>query len=139
MVERGNDSIVYSKWRVVIYGVLIENFCKVNKFDRAIKSLNKSVEKEIILRRQNSLDMEASAYNPMIQYLCHHCQTGKAEILFWQLMKKGVLDPTTFNNLIGGHAKRRESRFKGLVEDGMIQSGNRVMKEHGGEGSERST
>ncbi|XVF29754.1 hypothetical protein REPUB_Repub15cG0149400 [Reevesia pubescens] len=87
------------------YGVLIENFCKANEFDRAIKLLDKLVEKEIVLRLENSLDMEASAYNPMIQYLCHHGQTGKAEVLFRQLMKKGVLDPTAFNNLIRGHAK----------------------------------
>ncbi|XVF37372.1 hypothetical protein REPUB_Repub20aG0002300 [Reevesia pubescens] len=54
------------------YGVLIENFCKVNEFDQAIKLLDKLVEKEIVLRPENSLDMEASAYNPMIQYLCQN-------------------------------------------------------------------
>ncbi|KAE8727869.1 Pentatricopeptide repeat-containing protein [Hibiscus syriacus] len=87
------------------YGVLIENFCKANEFDRAIKLLDKLVEKEIVLRPENSLQIEANAYNPMIQYLCHHGQTGKAEVFFRQLMKKGVLDPTAFNNLIRGHAK----------------------------------
>ncbi|KAL4272936.1 hypothetical protein GQ457_13G027210 [Hibiscus cannabinus] len=87
------------------YGVLIENFCKANEFDRAIKLLDKLVEKEIVLRPENSLEIEANAYNPMIQYLCHHGQTGRAEVFFRQLMKKGVLDPSAFNNLIRGHAK----------------------------------
>ncbi|OMO88493.1 hypothetical protein CCACVL1_08359 [Corchorus capsularis] len=87
------------------YGVLIENFCKANEFDQAIKLLDKLVEKEIVLRPQSSVDMEASAYNPIIEYLCHHGQTGKAEVFFRQLMKQGVLDPIAFNNLIRGHAK----------------------------------
>ncbi|KAE8675020.1 hypothetical protein F3Y22_tig00111701pilonHSYRG00001 [Hibiscus syriacus] len=65
----------------------------------------KLVEKEIVLRPENSLEIEAIAYNPMIQYLCHHGQTGRAEVFLRQLMKKGVLDPTAFNNLICGHAK----------------------------------
>ncbi|OMP09232.1 hypothetical protein COLO4_05681 [Corchorus olitorius] len=87
------------------YGVLIENFCKANEFDQAIKLLDKLVEKEIVLRPQSSVDIEASAYNPIIEYLCHYGQTGKAEVFFRQLMKKGVLDPIAFNNLIRGHAK----------------------------------
>ncbi|KAJ0088744.1 hypothetical protein Patl1_32110 [Pistacia atlantica] len=87
------------------YGVLIENFCKAEMFDRAIKLLDKLVEKEIILRPQNSVHVEASAYNPMIQHLCHNGQTGKAEIFFRQLMKTGALDPIAFNNLICGHSK----------------------------------
>ncbi|KAM4089389.1 hypothetical protein ACB094_07G148400 [Castanea mollissima] len=74
------------------YGVLIENFCKAEDYDQAIKP-------------QSSLDMEPSAYNPMIQYLCKHGQTGKAEIFFRQLMKKGVLDSVAFNNLLCGHSK----------------------------------
>lgn len=87
------------------YGILIENFCKAEMYDRAIKLLDKLVEKEIILRPQSTLDMEASSYNLMIQHLCHNGQTGKAEIFFRQLMKKGVLDPVAFNNLIRGHSK----------------------------------
>ncbi|KAJ0028183.1 hypothetical protein Pint_35639 [Pistacia integerrima] len=87
------------------YGVLIENFCKAEMFDQAIKLLDKLVEKEIILRPQNSVHVEASAYNPMIQHLCHNGQTGKAEIFFRQLMKTGALDPIAFNNLICGHSK----------------------------------
>ncbi|KAB1223743.1 hypothetical protein CJ030_MR2G016672 [Morella rubra] len=87
------------------YGVLIENFCRGELYDRAVKLLDKLIEKEIILRPQSSLEMEPSAYNPMIQYLCNHGQTGKAEMFFRQLMKKGVLDSVAFNNLICGHSK----------------------------------
>ncbi|GAV88336.1 PPR domain-containing protein/PPR_1 domain-containing protein/PPR_2 domain-containing protein/PPR_3 domain-containing protein [Cephalotus follicularis] len=87
------------------YGVLIENFCKANAFDRAIKLLDKLIEKEIVLRPQSDLEMEASAYNPIIQYLCHHGQTAKAENFFRQLMKRGVQDSSAFNNLICGHSK----------------------------------
>ncbi|GLT53752.1 hypothetical protein SLA2020_270020 [Shorea laevis] len=87
------------------YGVLIENFCKSEVYDRAVKLLDKLIEKEIILRQQSSLEMEPSSYNPMIQYLCNHGQTGKAETFFRQLMKKGVLDSVAFNNLICGHSR----------------------------------
>ncbi|XP_058003491.1 pentatricopeptide repeat-containing protein At2g37230-like [Hevea brasiliensis] len=45
------------------YGVLIENFCKVEEYDRAMKFLDKLVEKEIILRPQSTLEMESNAYN----------------------------------------------------------------------------
>ncbi|KAK7284015.1 hypothetical protein RIF29_13766 [Crotalaria pallida] len=87
------------------YGVLIENFCEANVYDKAVKLLDKLIEKEIILRPQSSYEMEASAYNPMIKYLCDNGQTIKAETFFRQLMKKGVMDSDAFNNLIRGHSK----------------------------------
>ncbi|KAK2448851.1 hypothetical protein P8452_12875 [Trifolium repens] len=87
------------------YGVLIENFCKANVYDRAEKLLDKLVEKDIILRPENSFEMGPSAYNPMIEYLCDNGRTVKAETFFRQLMKKGVLDSVAFNNLIRGHSK----------------------------------
>lgn len=87
------------------YGLLIEKFCKAGVYDQAVKLLDKLVEKEIILRPQSTLEMEPTAYNPMIKYLCDHGQTGKAEALFRQLMKRGVLDSVAFNDLIRGHSK----------------------------------
>ncbi|PNY12596.1 pentatricopeptide repeat-containing protein at2g37230-like protein [Trifolium pratense] len=87
------------------YGLLIENFCKANVYDRAEKLLDKLVEKDIILRPENSFEMGPSAYNPMIEYLCDNGRTVKAETFFRQLMKKGVLDSVAFNNLIRGHSK----------------------------------
>ncbi|XP_061373796.1 large ribosomal subunit protein mL102 (rPPR5) [Gastrolobium bilobum] len=87
------------------YGVLIENFCKANVYDKAEKLLDKLIEKGIILRPHNSFEIEPSAYNPMIQYLCDNGQTVKAETFFRQLMKKGVQDSVAFNNLIRGHSK----------------------------------
>ena len=87
------------------YGILIENCCKAGVYDRAVKLLDKLVEKEIILKPQSTLEMEASAYNPIIQYLCDHGQTGKAETFFRQLLKKGIQDEVAFNNLIRGHSK----------------------------------
>ncbi|KAF5955234.1 hypothetical protein HYC85_008090 [Camellia sinensis] len=86
------------------YGVLIENFCKAGVFDRAVNLLDKLIEKEVILRPQSTLEMEPSAYNPMIMYLCNNGQTAKAETFFRQLMKKGVQDPIAFNNLLRGHS-----------------------------------
>lgn len=86
------------------YGILIENFCKAGAYDRAVKLLDKLVEKEIILRPQSTLEIGPDAYNPMIEYLCNSGQTEKAEILFRQLLKKGIQDPVAFNNLICGHS-----------------------------------
>ncbi|KAM3373769.1 pentatricopeptide repeat-containing protein [Capsicum galapagoense] len=87
------------------YGVLIESFCKAGKYDRAVKFLDKLIEKEIILRPQSSLSMEPSAYILITDYLCNNGQTGKAETLFRQLMKIGVQDPVVFNNIVCGHSK----------------------------------
>ncbi|CAE6034488.1 unnamed protein product [Arabidopsis arenosa] len=87
------------------YGVLIENQCKASAYNRAIKLLDTLIEKEIILRHQDTLEMEPSAYNPIIEYLCNNGQTAKAEVLFRQLMKRGVQDQDALNNLIRGHAK----------------------------------
>ncbi|XP_010275217.1 PREDICTED: pentatricopeptide repeat-containing protein At2g37230-like [Nelumbo nucifera] len=87
------------------YGVLIENFCKAGAFDRAVKLLDKVIEKEILLNPSSSSEMEPSAYNPIIEYLCNNGQTGKAETFFRHLMKRGVQDPVAFNNLICGHSK----------------------------------
>ncbi|XP_057417245.1 pentatricopeptide repeat-containing protein At2g37230 [Lotus japonicus] len=87
------------------YGVLIENFCKASVYDRAEKLLDKLIEKDIISRPQSTYEMEASAYNLMIKYLCDHGKTGKAETFFRQLLKKGVQDSDAFNNLLRGHSK----------------------------------
>ncbi|XP_059667638.1 large ribosomal subunit protein mL102 (rPPR5)-like [Cornus florida] len=84
------------------YGVVIENFCKAGVYDRAVKLLDKLIEKEIILNDKSTL--ESSSYNPVIMYLCNNGQTEKAETLFRQLMKKGLPDPIAFNNLIRGHS-----------------------------------
>lgn len=98
------------------YSVLIDNFCKAKAYDRAVNLLDKLIEKEIILRPQSTLDMESDAYNAIIEYLCNHCQTEKAETLFRQLMKKGVQNPIAFNNLIRGHSKEHnpEAAFEML-------------------------
>ncbi|KAJ7976949.1 Pentatricopeptide repeat-containing protein [Quillaja saponaria] len=69
------------------YGALIENLCKANVYDRAVSLLDNLIEKEIILRPQSTLEMEPSAYNPMILCRCNHGQSSKAEKFFWQLMK----------------------------------------------------
>ncbi|KAL1209995.1 Large ribosomal subunit protein [Cardamine amara subsp. amara] len=87
------------------YGVLIENQCKANAYNRAIKLVDTLVEKEIILRHQDTLEMKPSAYNPIIEYLCSNGQAAKAEVLFRQLMKRGIQDQDALNNLIRGHAK----------------------------------
>ncbi|CAI9103681.1 OLC1v1002213C1 [Oldenlandia corymbosa var. corymbosa] len=87
------------------YGILIENYCKAGNYERAVSLLDKLIEKEIILRPQSTLQMEPSAYNLVIEYLCNNGQTGKAETLLRQLMKMGVQDELAFNNLIHGHSK----------------------------------
>ncbi|KMT17535.1 hypothetical protein BVRB_2g037370 [Beta vulgaris subsp. vulgaris] len=96
------------------YGVLIENFCNAKVYDRAVKLVDKLIEKDIILRPQSTLDMQPTSYNGIIEYLCNNGQTEKAEILFRQLMKKGVQDPVAFNNLIRGHS--REHNPEGAFE-----------------------
>ncbi|CAN4098115.1 unnamed protein product [Withania somnifera] len=114
------------------YGVLIENFCKAGKYDRA--------------------SMEPSAYNLIIDYLCNNGQTGKAETLFRQLMKTGIQDPIAFNNLVCGHSREgvpdsafellkiigrrkvlsdgisHKSVMESLMGDGRVQTASRVMK-----------
>ncbi|KNA18800.1 hypothetical protein SOVF_067460 [Spinacia oleracea] len=96
------------------YGILIETFCKAKAYDRAVKLLDKLIEKDIILSPQSSMDMEPTSYNAIIEYLCNNGGTQKAETLFRQLMKKGVQDPVAFNNLIRGHSKENnpESAFE---------------------------
>lgn len=106
------------------YGVLIENFCKANVYDRAEKLLDKLIEKDIVLRPENSYEMEASAYNRMIEYLCDNGKTAKAETFFRQLMKKGVLDPVAFNNLMCGHSK--EGNPESALEIATIMSRRKV-------------
>nr|GEW48824.1 pentatricopeptide repeat-containing protein At2g37230 [Tanacetum cinerariifolium] len=87
------------------YGVLIENLCKSNVYEEAVKLVDQLIENEIVLNTKNTLDLESTAYNPIIGYLCENCMTTKAETLFRQLMKLGVLDPVGFNAIICGHAK----------------------------------
>ncbi|KAL0338442.1 UNVERIFIED_CONTAM: Pentatricopeptide repeat-containing protein [Sesamum angustifolium] len=87
------------------YGVLIENCCKAGEYDRAVKLLDKLIEKDIILRPQSTLHMESSAYNPLIEYLCKNGQSAKAETLLRQLMKLGVQDPIALNTLICGRSQ----------------------------------
>ncbi|GAA0138632.1 hypothetical protein LIER_00339 [Lithospermum erythrorhizon] len=87
------------------YGVLIENFCKAGLYDQAVNLLDKLIEKEIVLRPQDSFKMEPTAYNAIIDYLCNNGQAEKAETLMRQLLKIGIQDSVAFNNLIAGHAK----------------------------------
>ncbi|KAL9247727.1 hypothetical protein vseg_021129 [Gypsophila vaccaria] len=105
------------------YGILIENFCRSEAYDRAVKLVDKLVEKEIILRPQSTLDMEPSSYNAIVEYLCNNGQTAKAETLFRQLMKKGVLDPVAFNNLIRGHSKEGNPEAAFDIQKIMIKRG----------------
>ncbi|MCL7023761.1 hypothetical protein MKW94_001623 [Papaver nudicaule] len=87
------------------YGVLIENFCRAGVHDRAIDLLDKVIESEILLNPRSTAEIESSAYNPMIEYLCNHGHTGKAEAFLRQLLKKGIQDPVVFNNVLRGHSK----------------------------------
>nr|XP_010906524.2 pentatricopeptide repeat-containing protein At2g37230 [Elaeis guineensis] len=86
------------------YGVLLESLCKGGKHEDAIATLDELLEKGTLLDPRTPA-LEDSAYDPMIEYLCGHGQTQKAEDLFRQLMKKGIDDKMAFNNLIRGHAK----------------------------------
>ncbi|KAG8376498.1 hypothetical protein BUALT_Bualt09G0069700 [Buddleja alternifolia] len=98
-----------------IFMRLISGQCKAGNLDaavdvlksmnRAIKLLDKLIEKDIILKPQSTLHMEPSAYNPLIEYLCNNGQTAKAETLLRQLMKLGVQDPIALNTLIRGHSE----------------------------------
>ncbi|PWA92812.1 Pentatricopeptide repeat-containing protein [Artemisia annua] len=87
------------------YGVLIENLCKSNVYEEAVKLVDQLIDNEIVLNTKNTLDLESTAYNPIIEYLCDNGMTSKAETLFRQLMKLGVLDPVGFNVIIRGHSK----------------------------------
>ncbi|KAJ6793069.1 pentatricopeptide repeat-containing protein [Iris pallida] len=98
------------------YGVLMEGLCKAGKFDAAVEILDEFLEKGVL----SGIDvppLEASAYNPMIEYLCGNGIATKAETLFRQLMRRGVDDKVAFNNLIRGHARegRPESAFEMLT------------------------
>ncbi|KAL5702592.1 hypothetical protein ACHQM5_027793 [Ranunculus cassubicifolius] len=107
------------------YGLLIENFCKTGVYDRAIKLLDKVIEKEIILSPRSSSEMEPSAFNPIIEYLCNNGKTEKAETLFRQLMKKGVQDPVAFNDLLRGHSK--EANPESALEILKIMDRRRIL------------
>ncbi|KAI0524748.1 hypothetical protein KFK09_004132 [Dendrobium nobile] len=86
------------------YSIMIESLCNGGKFEQAVEMLNELLEKGILLGL-DSLPVEASAYNPIIEYLSFHGHTSKAETFFRQLMKRGVDDKIAFNHLIRGHAK----------------------------------
>ncbi|KAH9763567.1 pentatricopeptide repeat-containing protein [Citrus sinensis] len=122
--------------------VLIANFCKREIFDLAIKL--------------SALDMEASAYNPMMRYLCQNGQTGKIEIILRQLMKKegnpdsafdiikimgrrGVpREADAYTYLIESYLRKGEpmgpasslwkSVMESLFENGRVQTASKVMK-----------
>ncbi|KAG9451705.1 hypothetical protein H6P81_004609 [Aristolochia fimbriata] len=87
------------------YGLLIEKFCKEGMHDRAAKMLDRVIEKGILSSPLSSSQMESTAYNPMIEYLCENGETKKAEVFFRQLMKTGIQDSSAFNNLVRGHCK----------------------------------
>lgn len=89
------------------YGLLLESLCNGGKFELAMEILDELLEKGI-LQGLESIPIEASAYNPIIDYLCCHGQTSKAETFFRQLIKRGVDDKTAFNYLICGHAKEEK-------------------------------
>ncbi|KAL6629313.1 hypothetical protein ACP70R_029078 [Stipagrostis hirtigluma subsp. patula] len=86
------------------YGVLMEGLCAGGKCDIAVEVLDELMEKGTLLSPKSPV-LEASAYNPVIEYLCNNGSTNKAEAFFRQLMKKGVDDQAAFNSLIRGHAK----------------------------------
>lgn len=86
------------------YGVLMEGLCAGGKCETAIEVLDELMEKGTLLSPKSPV-LEASAYNPVIEFLCSNGSTAKAETFFRQLMKKGVDDKAAFNSLIRGHAK----------------------------------
>ncbi|XP_011624278.1 pentatricopeptide repeat-containing protein At2g37230 isoform X3 [Amborella trichopoda] len=88
------------------YGVLIEGHCNKGLHDKAGKLLDEVMEDGILLNPGGS-PLEPSVYNPIIRYLCEIGHTQKAELFFRQLMKLGVQDPLSFNNLIAGHSRER--------------------------------
>lgn len=87
------------------YGVLIVNLLNSGVYDEAVKLLDQLIEQEIVLNTKGTLELESNLFNPMIDYLCNNNMTSKAETLFRQLMKMGVLDSVSFNSLIQGHSK----------------------------------
>ncbi|PKA53043.1 Pentatricopeptide repeat-containing protein [Apostasia shenzhenica] len=86
------------------YSMLIEGLCNGGRYEQAMEMLDELLEKGILLGL-DSLPLNPSAYNPMIEYLSIHGYTSKAEVLFRQLMKRGVDDMVAVNHLIRGHAK----------------------------------
>lgn len=109
------------------YGVLIESFCKSGIHDKAIRLLDKLIEKNIVLRPENTFHMDPSAYNLIIDYLCNNGQTSKAEVFMRQLMKIGVQDPIALNNLIRGHS--REGNLDSASELLKIMERRKVITE----------
>ncbi|EPS72095.1 hypothetical protein M569_02663, partial [Genlisea aurea] len=87
------------------YGVLIKSFFEAGRYDEGVKLLDSLIEKDIVMRPENTHHLEPDSYNPMIEYLCSNGQTAKAEALFRQLMKLGVLDAAAFNALVVGHSR----------------------------------
>jgi pentatricopeptide repeat protein len=80
------------------YGVLMEGLCAGGRSDVAVEVLDELMEKGTLLSPKSPV-LEASAYNPVIEYLCNNgMSTNKAETFFRQLMKKGVDDKAAFNS-----------------------------------------
>lgn len=104
------------------YSVLIDNLCKGEKYNDAIKLLDEML-KEGTLTDPQSPCLEATAYNPLIEYLCNNGCTKKAETFFRQLMKKGVDDTVAFNNLIRGYAKEKSPELASDILNIMARRG----------------
>ncbi|XP_039042455.1 pentatricopeptide repeat-containing protein At2g37230-like [Hibiscus syriacus] len=66
------------------------------------KLLDKLVEKEIVLRPENSSEIEANAYDPMMKQVVLDPNAYTTMVIQKKLrqLMKGVLDSTAFNNLI---------------------------------------
>ncbi|XP_059627839.1 pentatricopeptide repeat-containing protein At1g02060, chloroplastic-like [Cornus florida] len=91
------------------YSVLIRSLCQRGDFVRAEELFNKLAEKEILLHAVGCTPLVA-AYNPMFEYLCKNGKTKNAEVVFRQLMKRGIQDPPSYKTLIMGHC--REGTFQ---------------------------
>ncbi|GAY63081.1 hypothetical protein CUMW_222770 [Citrus unshiu] len=92
--------------------VLIANFCKREIFDLAIKLLDKL----------------ASAYNPMMRYLCQNGQTGKIEIILRQLMKKEGNPDSAFDiiKIMGRRGVPREADAYTYLIESYLRKGEPV-------------
>lgn len=90
------------------YSILLWNLCQRGDYVKAEDLFDDLASKDILLRDTGATPLVA-AYNPMFEYFCRNGKTKKAEVVFRQLMKRGIQDPPSYQTLILGHC--REGAF----------------------------
>ncbi|GLJ55683.1 hypothetical protein SUGI_1196100 [Cryptomeria japonica] len=86
------------------YSILIKSLCSRGNYEKAVYLFDNLLQKGILLKAGDCTPLVA-AYNPMLEFLCEHGKTVKAEKFLRQSSMQGTQDPVSFKTVILGHCK----------------------------------